>query len=95
MSSNNLFIISFSLHVQNCLKIHQLNITKIIKKDYKKKFVKDIKLFLKKKKKKSNNMVVNDTKIYQKMNNESLLSIEKNIIKREKARSYNYKKILF
>ena len=45
-----------------------------------KKLVKDIKNFLKKKKKKSNNMVVNVTKIYQKMKNKSLLSIEKNII---------------
>ena len=38
---------------------------------------KDIKIFQKKKKKKSNNMVVNVTKISQKMNNKSLLSIEK------------------
>ena len=44
------------------------------------KLVKDIKTFLKKKKKKSNNMVVNVTKISQKMKNKSLLSIEKNII---------------
>ena len=35
----------------------------------------------KKKKKKSDNMVVNDTKIYQKMKNKSLLSIDKNIRK--------------
>ena len=34
-------------------------------------------IFLKKKKKKSNNMVVNVTKISQKMKNKSLLSIEK------------------
>ena len=32
-----------------------------------KKLVKDFKVFLKKKKKKSNDMVVNDTKIYQKI----------------------------
>ena len=44
-----------------------------------KKFVKDIKVFLKKKKKE--NMVVNHTKIYLKMINKSLLSIDKNIIK--------------
>ena len=31
------------------------------------KLVKDIKVFLKMKKKKSNNIVVNDTKVYQKM----------------------------
>ena len=47
----------------------------------KERLVKDIKVFLKKKKKKSNNMVVNDTKIYQKMKNKSLLSIEKKYYK--------------
>ena len=46
-----------------------------------KKLVKDIKIFLKMKKKKSDNMVVNVTKISQKMKNKSLLNIEKNIIK--------------
>ena len=51
------------------------------KEDYKtKKLVKDIIIFLKKKKK-SNNMVVNVTKISQKMKRKSLLTIEKNIIK--------------
>ena len=44
------------------------------------KLVKDIEIFLMKKKKKSNNMVVNTTKISQKLKNKSLLSIEKNII---------------
>ena len=43
-----------------------------------KKLVKDIKIFLRKK---SNNMVVNDTKIYLNMKKKSLLSIIKNIIK--------------
>ena len=52
---------------------------KKIKKDYQKKLVKDIKIFLKKKKKKINNMVVKVTKISQKMK-KSLLSIEKIII---------------
>ena len=33
---------------------------------------------------KSDNMVVKDTKIYQKMKSKSLLSIEKNLIKSEK-----------
>ena len=42
-----------------------------------KKLVKDIKIFLKKKKKKRGNMIVNVTKISQKMNNKSLVSIEK------------------
>ena len=38
-----------------------------------KKLVKDIKIFVKKKKKKSGNMVVNDTKINQKMKSKNLL----------------------
>ena len=42
-----------------------------------KKLVKDIKVFLEKKKKKCDKMVVNDTKINQKMKNKNLLSIEK------------------
>ena len=40
-------------------------------------------------------MVVNETKIFQKMKNKSLLSIEKNILKYEKNLCYNYKKLLF
>ena len=54
-----------------------------IKKDCKKKLVKDINIFLKKKKKKSNNMVMKIwlhnmvTKISQKMKNKSLWSTEK------------------
>ena len=57
-------------------------IIKKIKKDYKKKLMKDIKIFLKFStfSKSFNNMVGNITKISQKMKNESLLSIEKNII---------------
>ena len=61
----------------------------------KKKLVKTIKVFLKKEKKKSVNMVVNETKIYQKMKNKSLLSIKKNIIKLAKMPYHNYKKLLF
>ena len=60
-------------------KTLQLNIIKKIKKVYKKKLAKDIKIFLKKKKKKSGNMVVNVTKISQKIRNKRLLSI-KNIL---------------
>ena len=41
----------------------------------------DIKIFVRKKKKKSGNMVVNITKISQKMKKISWLVIEKNIIK--------------
>ena len=58
-------------------KDYQLNSIKIIKKKYKIKLVKDIKVFLKEKKKKSNNMFLNDTKIYQKIKNKSVFSIEK------------------
>ena len=47
-------------------------------------FVKDIKIFQKKKKKKSDNIVLNVTKISQKMKRMYWLSIEKNIIKSEK-----------
>ena len=47
-----------------------------------KNFVKEIKVFLKKKNKKKNNKnIVNNTKIYQNMKNKSLLSIETNITK--------------
>ena len=54
----NLLINQIFFHIfQNFLKIHQLNIIKITKKDYKEKLVKDIKFFLKKKKKKNENMV--------------------------------------
>ena len=42
-----------------------------------KKLVKDIKIFLKKKKKKSDNMVVNVTKISQKIEKINWVSIEK------------------
>ena len=59
-----------------------------------KKLMKDIKVFLKKKKIKSSIMVVNDTKISQKLKNKSLLSIEKNIIKKA-SYYYYYKKLLF
>ena len=41
-----------------------------------KKFMKD----LSKAEKEKSNMIMNDTKIYQKMKNKSLLSLEKNII---------------
>ena len=46
--------------------------------------MKDIKIFLINKEKKSNNMVVNVTKNFQKIENKILLSIEKNIIERRK-----------
>ena len=71
----------FPPHTKKCLKIHHQNIIKITKKDYKEKLVKNIKIFLKKKKKRSSNVVVSIIKIYQNMENKSLLSIEKNIKK--------------
>ena len=61
-------------------KIYQLKIINKIKKDYKRRLAKDIKIFLKKKKKKSDNMTVNVTKISQKTKKINWLSIEKNII---------------
>ena len=45
-----------------------------------KKLAKYIKIFLEKKKKNSGNMVVNISKISQKMRNKSLLSVEKNLL---------------
>ena len=51
-----------------------------------KKSVKDIKVLVRKTKKKSGNMVLNNTKIYQKMKNKSLL---------RKTPCHNYKKLLF
>ena len=63
----------FLSYIQKCLKLYQL-------KKLQKKLVKDIKIFLRKKKKKSDNLVVNVTKISQKMKNKSLLGIEKNVI---------------
>ena len=50
-----------------------------MKKENKKKLVKNTKFSLRKKKKESDSIVVNNTKIYQKMKN--LLGIERNIIK--------------
>ena len=46
------------------LKIHQLKIFKITKKDYKTQLAKDIKVFLKKRKKQVDNVVVGDAKFY-------------------------------
>ena len=51
-------------------KYYQVN-----KERLQKNLVKDIKIFLKKKKTKSNNLVVNMTKIFQKMKSKSPLSI--------------------
>ena len=61
--------------------MYQLNIIKKIKKDYKKKLVIDIRIFLRNKKKTSVNMVVKVTKISQKIKKINCLSIGKNIKK--------------
>ena len=55
------------------------------------KLMKDIKVFVKKKKKKSDNIVVNDTKIYQEIKNKSLLKIGKTS---EKTCYSSYRKLL-
>ena len=55
------------------------------KERLRKKVVKDIKIFSKKKKKKSGNVVVNVTKISQKMKSKRLLSVEKKIAECERC----------
>ena len=69
------FIIFFHVSKNISAKYCQENKEKLHKKACER-----IKIFLKNKKKKSDNMVVNVTKISQKMKNKSLLSIEKNIM---------------
>ena len=54
-----------------------------------KKLMKDIKVFLGRKKKKSNNMIMNNTKIYQNMRNKSWLGIEKKVQNEKKMPHYN------
>ena len=70
---NDFFI--FVMYVWKCLKVYHLNIFKIIKKEYKRTCEKY--QTLSKEGKKSEDMVVNDTKSYQKIKNKRLLSIEK------------------
>ena len=68
-------------------KYYQNNKERLLKK-----LVKDIKVFLKKKKKKSDNMVMNNTKIYQKMKNKSLLiKMDKRIIEFDDNEIKKYK----
>ena len=54
------------------------------KKGFKKSLLKSIKIVLKKKKTKNQNIVVSNIRIYQKMKNQSYLSIEKNVTKHDK-----------
>ena len=72
------------LHI--CLKIYQLNIIKITKKDYWKKLVQDIKVFLKKKKKKIQTS-------FRRWKTKAGWVYKKNIIKWEKIRQYDYRKL--
>ena len=78
MSFNNFFIFLFpffayvKISKDSSAKYYQNN-----KKDYKEKPKEDITVFLKGKKKKKQQYGRNDTKIYQKMKNKSLLSAEK------------------
>ena len=57
-----------------------------------KRLLKDIKVFVKKKNKESNKMVAKGTKIYQKMQSKSWLSIKKTSNNEKKMCYYNYKK---
>ena len=59
------------------LKNHQLNIIKIMQEKTRQRY----QSLSKEEKEKSNNKVMSDTKIQQKMKNKSLLSIEKTKIK--------------
>lgn len=70
----------FFLCIFKCLKFHQLNNIKIIKKDFKKSRERYQSLSKEEQEKKSYTMVVSDTKIYQKKN-KILLSTGKKIIR--------------
>ena len=67
------------------ISIHQQNITKIIKKDYKKARERYQSLS-KMKKKTNNNMVAYDTKMFKKMKTKSWLSLEMKYYKMRKKR---------
>ena len=97
--SVNYFIIFFQYfynlfsHIWNCLKIHQLSITKRTKKEATTKcLIKDIKTCPENNKKKDDNMFVNNIKYSLNMKNKDWLSTEKNIIKWEKIKKLHDKK---
>ena len=81
MSCNilNIFFTYIKIPKESSARYYQ-NIKERLQK--KKNFVKDIKVFLRKKKR--GNMVVNDSKIHKKIKNKSLLSIEKKYRKMRK-----------
>ena len=76
------------------MKIRQPNLIKAIKMNTKK-AIKRYQSLFKEEKEKSNNIVMNNTKICQKMKNKGLLSIEKNIVNLEKAANYSYKELFY
>ena len=65
----------------NYVNNYKVKIKKENKERPQKKLLKDIKIFPRKKKKKSDNMVVNDTKVSEKMKKINWLSIEKKCYK--------------
>ena len=71
LRGSNIRRIKSFFHIQKYLKIHQLQIIKKDKENLqkKKKLVKGINIFMKKKKTKSENMVLYDVKISQKTKN--------------------------
>ena len=71
LRGSNIRRIKSFFHIQKYLKIHQLQIIKKDKENLqkKKKLVKGINIFIKKKKTKSENMVLYDVKISQKTKN--------------------------
>ena len=86
------FFYKSSSYISKFLKIHQINISKIMQKDYKKHRERSESLSKNNKEKKCNNMVLNDTKNSQKKH-KSWLSIENDIIRLKKTPCYNYKKL--
>ena len=86
--------IFYNLFSYMCIKMSKNSSAKFYQKTKEKKFTKDIKVYLKKKKKKSKNLVVNNTKVYQKMKNKSWLSIKKYITKWEETYD-NHKKLFW
>ena len=76
------------------MKIRQPNLIKTIKKNTEK-AIKRYQSLFKEEKEKSNNIVMNNSKICQKMKNKGLLSIEKNIVNLEKAANYSYKELFY
>ena len=77
---HHVYITYIKISKNSSAKYYQNN-----KERLQKKYVKDIKVFLTKKKKKINNMVMNDTKVYEKMKNKSLfVEYRKNCYKMRK-----------